>query len=449
MRRSPERRTLPSQAGFALIEVVVSALILVTVTGGVIRVVSATGKSGAEERHRSQAFSIAQEDQARLRSTRIADLATAIAPRTVTLNGTPYEVTSTATSVSDKTGTTTCGTGARADYVRLSSEVSWPSMRETAAPIKIESIVSPVTGSLDPTSGNLSVTVNNASVPAVPISGVGLSGSGPGSFSGSTDSNGCALFGGQPAGNYTLTPTLSSEYVDFNGKKPSAITVSVTGGTTTPVVLEYDKEGSVKVGFTARGSDGVIRTSAADAITATATGMTPGTRTFGTPGGTPTSMIEAKPLYPFNYTYNFFAGSCAANKPEGGLGAANERAPSGGPAASTTIQLPTLYLTVKNSSGSTAEKAGLKNAKVTVTDTKCSVGSTAVKRSYLTTEAGALPDPGLAWSTYDICASAPVGPSSAQRRIKSPGVIVHSLTGTALTLTLKSGTGSGVEAGEC
>jgi Tfp pilus assembly protein PilV len=443
MRRSPERRTLPSQAGFALIEVVVSALILVTVTGGVIRVVSATGKAGANERHRSQAYSIAQEDQSLLRSTRIADLNSALESRTVTLNGTAYEVNSEARFVSDTTGATSCGTGARADYVRLSSEVTWPSMRAGSLPAKIESIVSPVSGSLDPTNGNLSVTVNNASVPAVPISGVGLSGTGPGSFSGSTDSNGCALFGGEPAGNYTLTPTLGSEYVDHNGKSPSPLTVSVTGGTTTPVVLEYDREGEVDLSFSARGMDGVVRPSVADSVTATATGMTPGTRTF-TAGGL-ASVVEATPLYPFNYTYNFFAGSCAANKPEGSVGTANVKALAGGPVAAGTIQLPTLYLTVKNSSGTTAEKNGLKNARVTVADTKC---ATAPKRTYATTETGNLPDPGLPASTYEVCASAGVGPSGAQRRIKGSAV-VNSLTGTSLTLTLKSSTGSGVEGSAC
>src|ERR1700710_854843 len=72
MASAPARSTPPSAAGFALIEVVVSGLIAVIVTGGVIGLINSTGRAGAEERHRSQAFSIAQEDQARLRSTQIA-----------------------------------------------------------------------------------------------------------------------------------------------------------------------------------------------------------------------------------------------------------------------------------------------------------------------------------------------------------------------------------------
>lgn len=429
----------PAQAGFALIEVVVSALIAVTITGAVIGLLNSTGRAGASERHRSQAFSIAQEDQARLRSTRITDLDVAMKPQTVTLNGTPYEVISTATFVSDKTGTTSCGSEARADYVKLGSEITWPGMG-SAAPVLLESIVSPVTGSLDPTHGNLAVTVVNASVPAVPISGVGISATGPGAFSGSTDSAGCALFGGQPAGKYVVTPSLSSEYVDFNGEAPSPETVSITAGTTTPLVLEYDKAGTVQVGFTVKNKSGVVENSYADSVTATATGLENGVKVFGTPGGTLIRPVNAAPLYPFSYTYNFYAGSCSTNKPESG--SANVKAPAGGTAAAT-VQLPALYLTVKNSSGNSAEQAGLSGARVTVTDTECSVGGTPVKRVYTTNSTGNLPNPGLSWSTYNICASASI--SGTVRRVNSTGVLVHSLEGTSQTMTLSTSS----EAGAC
>ncbi len=91
MRSAPAHSSLPAEGGFALIEVVVSALIAVMVTGAVISLLNSTGRASAEERHRSQAFSVAQEDQARLRATRITDLNVAMKPRTVTLNGTPYD----------------------------------------------------------------------------------------------------------------------------------------------------------------------------------------------------------------------------------------------------------------------------------------------------------------------------------------------------------------------
>jgi Tfp pilus assembly protein PilV len=425
---------LRAQAGFALIEVVVSALIAVTVTGGVIKLVSATGRTGAEERHRSQAYSVAQEDQVRLRATQIADLATATAPRTVSLNGTEYTVTSSANFVNDATGTTECGSKAEADYVRLSSDVTWPSMRPDSQPATIESIISPVSGSLDPTHGNLSITVKNGSVPAAGVSGAGMSGSGPGSFSGSTDANGCVFFGGQPAGNYTVTPSLGSEYVDFNGAPPAPFPATIIAGITTPVEKIYDKAGAVKVDFKVKSpSSSTLLDSVADSVTASATGLTTGAKTFGNPGGLPTPFVEAKPLFPFSYSYNFYAGSCAANKPTGGVGTANVEAPDGG-TATASIQLPALYLTVKNSSGTTAEKAALKNAKVMVTDSKCPA---AEKRTYLTNSAGGLDDPGLPWSTYKICASATI--SGKIRRLELSNVVVNKLSpepAEAITITL-------------
>jgi Tfp pilus assembly protein PilV len=430
------RPTPPAEGGFALIEVMVSALIAVMVTGAVIGLLNSTGRAGAEERHKSQAFSVAQEDQARLRATRITELNSATKPRTVTLNGTPYTVTSTATFVSDKTGTTNCsGTNVSADYVKLGSKVTWPSMR-SATPIALESIVSPVSGSLDPNHGNLAITVNNAALQKV--SGAGFTGTGTGSFAGSTDSNGCVLFGGLPAGNYTVTPALGAEYVDFNGKSPSAtpISVTVSSGSTFPLVREYDKGGSVAVGFQVRNSSGVVVPSTADSIIAFNSGMTTAA-TFGTPGGTPVGSITASPLFPFTAADSFYAGSCTTNSPA--AGAASVKVPSGG-STTATVQLPALYLTVKNSSGNTAEKAGLAGAKVTVTDTKCSVGSTAVKRTFTTNSTGNLPDPGLPSSIYELCASASI---SGTVRKTTGSATVNSLTGTSLTMTLSTGSTTG------
>jgi hypothetical protein len=248
------------------------------------------------------------------------------------------------------------------------------------------------------------------------------------------------LFGGEPAGTYSVTPTLGSEYVDFNGKAPSAKTVTITAGTTTPLVLEYGKAGTIPVGFTVRNSAGTIENSYDDAVTATATGLENGAKIFGTPGGELIRPINATPLYPFSYSYNFYGGSCAENKPE--AGSANVIAPAGGTAAAT-VQLPALYLTVKNSSGTTAEKAGLSGARVTVIDTKCSVGGTPFKRVYTTNSTGNLPNPGLSWSTYNLCASASI--SGTVRRVKTNNVEVHALTGTTKEMSLSTAS----EAGAC
>jgi Tfp pilus assembly protein PilV len=439
MVRPPARSLQNREGGFVLIEVLVSALIVVIVTGAVLQLVGSTGKAGAEQRHHSQAYAVAQEDQARLRSMQIASLQQVQEPRTVTLNGTPYEVKSGATFVSATTGATSCGSEGHADYVKVRSEVTWPSMREGAAPAVIESIVSPVSGSTDPTSGNLAVTVKNASGKG--ISGVNLTGSGPGSFSGSTNPEGCALFGAEPAGKYIVTPTLPSpKFVDFNGRPPSPETVSIIGGTTSQLPLEYDEEGNVKVSFKVRNSGGEIVPSIADTMLATATGLE-SVRTFTAAGGVPGEVIEAKPLYPFKYPYSFWAGACSTNQLTEGETSAI--APAGG-TKEVTLQLPALYLTVKSSTG-----VPISGANVKTTDTKCAVEKKSVKHEYttdangnlITKDARKLAVVGFPSSVYNICASASI--ASTTRHATLPEVKVESLTGTTQAIVLSSSSASG------
>jgi Tfp pilus assembly protein PilV len=433
MTSTRERPAARGQEGFALIEVLISAVIAVTITGAVIGLLNATGRASAEERHRSQAYAVAQEDQARLRAMRIPALKNLNQTRTVTLGGTPYTVTSTSSFVNDTSqGTPVCGTGtSSADYAKISSTVTWPSIR-SRPPVVIQSIVSPASGSLDPTLGSIMVTATNAQ--GGPISGVGLSASGPGSFSGSTDSNGCALFSDQTAGDYTLTPTLGSGYVDVDGDPPAPQTVTVTAGNTTSYPLpQYDQGGSVKVSFQVRNYSGSVVGSTTDSIVAFNTGMT-SAATFGTPGGSQVSSITASPLFPFTSPDSFYAGSCTTNDPGTGASEASVNVPAGG-STSTTIQLPALYVTVKNG------YSAIKNANVTITDTQCKNGYKYVERDYTTNSSGQISDPGLPWGTYDICASAYV--SSYTRHANSYGVDVHSTSGTSVNLSITSSTSHG------
>ena len=190
------------EAGIALLEVVVSALLVVIVAVGVLGAVEAATRSTSEERHRARAHGIAEEDLARMRSMRISDLSNLNQTRTVTSDGTPYTVVSRAEFATDATGTASCQAGlAAADYILITSTITWPSIGGRA-PVREQSIVAPPNGSVSANSGSLAIRVENAQNNG--IAGVGLSGSGAGSFSGSTGSNGCVIFGNLPAGNYTL-----------------------------------------------------------------------------------------------------------------------------------------------------------------------------------------------------------------------------------------------------
>lgn len=446
----------PAEAGFALIEVLVSAVVVLIVTGAVFTLMNSTARSAAEERHRSEAYAVAQEDQARLRSLRISELNRLNQTRTVTLNGTPFTVTSTGVFVNDTTTSSSCTNGASsADYVKVGSTVTWPSMGSRPA-VVIQSIVAPANGSLDPSHGTLTVSAANAQ--AAPIPGIGLSGIGAGTFSGTTDSSGCAMFPDQPSGNYTLTPSgVAAGLVDKDGKAPGPITVGVIAGATNSVSLLYDLPGRIEqVLFNTKNAQGETIASSSDSIVVFNTGMTQG-KVFGTPGGTRVASIEAPSLFPFASPDTVYAGACGENNPNpsgeanppGAAAMASVLVPANGAAPNPTLQLPALYLTVWSGT-SLIPLSKVEGAHVIVSDEGCSVSGKPVKRVYTTTPNGALgsptnsklEDPGLPWGTYSVCAD------NGSRRYTTSEVAVQNLvSGTSLNLYL--GLLSGSESGVC
>ena len=443
MDRRSSGRLRRAEGGYALIEVIVSALIVLLTTAGVVRTLTATGHASTEERHLSQAYALAQEDQARMRGVRIADLQQGTTTRTVTLNSVPFTVTSTATFVSNKTGSSTCGSEGNADYVRIGSKITWPSRRATA-PVELESIDTPVSGSVDPTAGGLAIEVHGAN-PEMAFSGWGIKGTGPQPFSGTTNSEGCAVFGGLPAGEYTLTFTPgSSGWIKNDGTALKPISRSVVGGTTTSEELEYDIAGGFEaIKFSARNANGTTYYAKADSVILVPPEASP--RVLGTPGGTAVPSFAGpgeKTYFPFyEAPYSITAGSCT-NEYESGE--ASAEVPRGGLSPPVLLKLPVLYITVKNSAGSATEKEGLGAAKVTLTSLTCKNPATGkyVERTYTTTTAKSLTAPrigalalesatteeapGVPADEYKLCVS------KGGRRLYKEKVLINSTTGALI-----------------
>lgn len=391
-----------ADAGFALIEVIVAALVVVVVSGGALAALRANEHAAAEERHRARAYGIAQEDQARMRSMRISDLSNLNETRTVDADGTPYEVSSAGEFVTDSTGTASCTQGvASADYIRITSTVSWPTI-DARPPAVLQSTVAPPNGSISTTHGALAVAVQDGQNQGV--AGVGLSGTGAGSFSGTTGANGCAIFGNLPAGNYTLTPS-SAGLVDRDGQAPQPQATSVVALSTNTVVLQYDTPGSIDVSFNTR-VGGSLVSSKADSVVAFNTGMTDA-KAFGQLG-TPAATIQATPLFPFASPDTVYAGNCTDNNPDpdnnpgAAAAAAAVTVPPGG-TATAAIELPALHLRALSGTGPGNPGSPVANATVRVTDTQCTDGGSPVRRTFTTDAAGGLADPGLPAAIYDVC----------------------------------------------
>lgn len=448
----------PSEAGFALIEVVVSALILAVVTGGVVKLLSTTARSEAEQRHKAQAYAIAQEDQARMRAMRVPALLTSVkgAPRQVTVGNTTYTVTSTAEFINATSENTGCGIGTSSDdYLKVGSEVTWPT-RGSMSPAKLKSIINPPGGSLDSSKGTL--VINTVNAKEEPISGVGVSGTGAGTFSGSTDSNGCIRFVDLNAGKYTLTTSKAGSYVDENGSPPGARAISVVGASSNTITIMYDTAGSLEANFVVRESASSSKTkpTKVEGLVLVQNGMTAQQKlVMASPTNTLQEKIKATNLFPFKTPYAVYASGCMRKVTEESTPPYGSVTISPGANKTLAVQIPALFLTVRKSSPSGDLNASGAKVRIDETDPDCS-GS--LIRNTTTTSTGTLADPGLPWGTYEICASASVTYeyqyyNSSRRRYETKEatgtfreyktVDVKSLNGTSTEIRLSEDDGEG------
>jgi type II secretory pathway pseudopilin PulG len=447
----PGRKPLHGEDGFALIEVLVSALILAIVAGAILSLLQATTRSAAAQRQHAEAYALAQEDQARLRSLRLSTLNRISQNKTLsehqyTLNGTIFTVQSDGVFINNtKRQPSNCTSGeTSADYVRITSTVSWSG---NSNPITLTSIVSPSNGSLDPNHGTLLVTTKR--VGNIELPGVGLSGTGPGTFSGTSDSTGCANFSDLPAGNYKVTAS-GANLVGTDGLPPHEKEIGVSAGTTSTLALQYDYGASVPVEFEYATGGGAFKPTKLDSVYVNNSG---GSAAYWSATKARELRFTASPLYPFPAEDSIWAGSCSANYPEKTTGIVVGREFHSGEVVATPIKLkvPTLELKVTNNG------APIGNATVTISDEKCNDPPTSkepVTRTYVTEANGhqsssstGSPEYGLPYSTYKVCAVAFY--SNEYHRKRETGISVKSYSSVVSREVNLSGAESSKKAMSC
>jgi Tfp pilus assembly protein PilX len=444
MARTMLKRIRSEERGYAVVEIVVSSLLLVTTAVGVFGAFDAATRTSAEERHRARAHAIAEADLSRMRALRISDLSNLNETRTVTQDGTVYTILSRAQFVTDATGTASCETGvASADYLQVSSTVTWPSIG-TRPPVYSSSIVAPPNGSVSADSGSLAIAVEDSQNVGIP--GVGVSGSGAGSFSDTTGPDGCVIIGNLPAGNYTVTVSASG-LVDPDGLPPGPIDTSVVAESTNTLVLQYDEPGFVPVTFTTKPyGGGAAVASTSDSIVAFNTGMS-AARAFPPTPGARVSQIDATSLFPFSSDYAIYSGTCEGDNPNpfdldpapAPLAILSALVPPGGsPPPPTVIQQPAMHVTVYQGTNTSSPRAG--GATLKIKDTRCSNFT----RDFTTNSQGRLDDPGLPYTDYTVCAYYP-----PTNRRKTSNVSMNDPPDVTGGQTVNIFMGSGTQIGPC
>jgi type II secretory pathway pseudopilin PulG len=403
------------QSGFALIEVMVSALIVAIVSIGVLAGIDASSATTGLNKARGVAASIAQDDQESLRSMQPDDLAALrFRSRTVAVDGVNYTVTSDARPVNE--AGKGCGDGT---LVKISSEVTWPKMR-AMLPVSADSLVAPQPGSFAKNQGGLIIQIRNRS--GGPQPGVTVNLTGPQNDSDTTDENGCASFLYRPSGNYNVSISKAG-YVT-----PALVTniskvETIPNGSNSTDSFDYDLAGKVTANFVTfvQGTGLQVPDDSSSLVVSQSGLPAPGIKTFpAAPAKTPiaTAMI----LYPFTSSYSVYSGTCAGASPKNfppDLPASAQINPGG----SVTVNV------IEPSVNVNVTVAGLPatGATVKATNRTCGTGGNLTYTG--ATVAGKLPKPGMPYGTYDLCASATV-----------VGVVRRSVPVLSVANTAKAGT---------
>lgn len=298
------------ETGFALIEVVVSAMLLVLAAFGIFMGLDGASATSGVNKHRSIATEIAQQDQDRMRAMAVTELSNYRDATTDTVGGVPYTVASSSSWITDDTGTASCTSGqAKAQYLRIASSVTWPGMR--VKPVSVESVVAPPVGSFGTDLGSLAVQVRDRNGDGVPGASVSLSGAQ--SYVDTTNQIGCVLWGYLPVGDYTVG-VAKQGYVDPRGATQPSSPASVVGEAVSTVAFDYDLGGQIGATYETLDRAGGTPVAANGlAFTAVTSHLSVPLAPFG--DGAPHASYTSSLVYPFTDPYGVYAGSCAGNDP--------------------------------------------------------------------------------------------------------------------------------------
>jgi Tfp pilus assembly protein PilV len=346
-RARTSRPAARGEAGFALVEVMVSAVLLIVLALAMLPVLDISASRAGTNRSRSVASNLATDEQQRMRSLDVSQsLSNYRGTQIKTVDGVDYTVTSRTDWVRDDSGQVSCTTDKNAvQYLKLTTTVTWPRMNGTQ-PVLQESLLASPVGEYGTNVGTLVVQVSKADgspAPGLSVSAAGLSDV--------TNALGCAVFANVTAGS-TVVNLSSPGWVTPAGAPAISDPVTVVAGQTTLNAQQYDVAGSVPVTFDTRSqTDASVVAAKWRSVTASHSALlTP--RRFGS-GSTDQPQILATPLFPFTSGYTIYAGNCAGNDPAAyqtnyfASNAGLMKVPPGTTTAPVAVRTPTITVGVQ------------------------------------------------------------------------------------------------------
>lgn len=393
---------LRGERGFAMVEVIVGALLLAGLALAMLPLMDAGALRTASNRARGIASSLANSDLERMRAMDVRDLSNHRRSQAQNVGGVAYTVTSRADWVRDASGPVGCtAESASVDYLRIRSTVTWPAMAGVA-PVVAESLVAPPVGSFGSDRGSLVVQLQRAN--GDPVAGLPVGATGTGD---TTNEAGCATFGMLPAGPATVTFGRPG-WVIPAGQEQVSLTASVVAGQTSTSSWLYDEAGTVAVSFDTKPQSGAPAVATQSASVSAAHSSLAAPRQFVTASAQ--SQITAGQLFPFTSAYGVYAGSCSGNDPTQYDASYYSSNPGlvaiapGQAAPPVTVRMPSVWVRV--------QRLGVPHSGARITVRTTESGCAATFPAYTADSSGeariALP-----FGPYELCATDTLG-----RRVK-------------------------------
>jgi hypothetical protein len=269
---------------------------------------------------------------------------------TQAVNGIAYTIKQDIQWVGQSSTQSSCdspGTGA-GQIEQVTATVTWNNMAGTK-PVQATTTLAPPVGAFSSSSGSIGVKVLDAS--GDPAENVAVRIVGPVTDTQESTTQGCAFFAYLTPGTYTASVIDGTGVGDQEDLTPSQ-QASVTVGQTVSLLFSYDTAATIDAtgwsNSTAPAATGIP-------ISVANTGLQPYGQYSFTAG-----LTSMTPLFPYASGYTVFAGKCTDNNPLGKDNNGNALYPTAAPTpidvdpgatASTTVDLYTLSVQVKNSSG--------------------------------------------------------------------------------------------------
>jgi Tfp pilus assembly protein PilV len=372
------------ESGWALLETLVSAAVLVVIALAIASSLDAASKASGNNKARGVASSLAEQDQERMRSMSAATLSNYHpAPRPVPSGSVTYTVTSRADWIRDSAGEVESCTAksGQPEYLRITSTVTSNVVGTSMKPIVERGIVAPPV-SFGAGLGTLTVLVQDHDNKPVPGMSVTVQKSGSPARSDVTNDLGCAVFGYIPIGAYTVTATRQY-WVDRDGNASATGSTTVTQGNVSTVPLTYDWAGSINTTLDGAAPTNLKLTVTPAARAARFADVVPGS-----------TSASATGLFPFTEPYSVFAGSCSDANPSsyGGSVPTAMVSPGQPTTLSSVLPLPRIRITLQKN-GSAYTNAAVK---ITSTISGCTETTTIPPNGLLT-----VPMP---YGHYRVCA---------------------------------------------